>query len=196
MMHYAMVINLGKCVGCNACTAACKIDNATGFGVKYGRVVEVETGKFPDVEKLYVPLLCMHCEDPECLKVCPTKATFKTEDGVVLIDRDKCMGCRYCVVACPFMARFFYEDSKRPQGLPRMDKEDERLGTVEKCDLCIDRVKEGQNPVCVETCPYQARIFGDADDPESEVHKLIQSGRAKTLKEEEGFGASVYYIWW
>lgn len=194
-MKYAMVIDIGKCVGCNACTAACKIDNATGFGIDYGRVMELEVGQFPDVSKVYLPILCMHCDDPECLKVCPTGATYKTEGGVVLIDKDKCMGCRYCVVACPYMARFFYDDTRRPGELSMMDRENERLGTVEKCDFCIDRVMEGQNPACVDACPYQARIFGDADDQESAVHELIKSGRAKTLKGEEGFGASVYYIW-
>jgi len=194
-MKYSMVIDTRRCVGCNACTAACKIDNATGFGVDYGRVLELEVGQFPDVSKVYLPILCMQCEDPECLKVCPTGATFKTEEGIVLIDKEKCMGCRYCVVACPYMARFFYDDSGKPSDLPRMDSEDERNGTVEKCDFCIDRVRDGQNPACVDACPYQARIFGDADDPNSEVHKLIASGRAKTLKGEEGFGASVYYIW-
>jgi molybdopterin-containing oxidoreductase family iron-sulfur binding subunit len=194
-MKYAMVIDIGKCVGCNACTVACKIDNATGFDVDYGRVLELEVGQFPDVSKVYLPILCMHCDDPECLKVCPTGATFKTEGGVVLIDKDKCMGCRYCVVACPYMARFFYDDSRRPSELPRMDRENQRIGTVEKCDFCIDRIMEGQNPACVDACPYKARIFGDADDPESTVHELIDSGRAKTLKGEEDFGASVYYMW-
>ncbi len=192
-MKYAMVIDLTKCVGCNACTAACKIDNSTGFGVKYGQVLEVEAGRFPDVTKFYLPILCMHCENPECLKVCPTGATFRTKEGVVLIDRDRCMGCRYCVVACPYMARYFYNDLKRPLGVPRMDLEDERLGTVEKCDFCIDRVREGDLPACVKACPYEARTFGDADDPNSRVHGLM--ARAKPLKEDEGFNPSVYYIW-
>ncbi|MGC8661684.1 MAG: 4Fe-4S dicluster domain-containing protein [Nitrososphaeria archaeon] len=194
-MKYAMVIDLTKCVGCNACTAACKIDNATGFGVKYGRVMEIETGSFPDVSKFYLPLLCMQCENPECLKVCPTGATFRTEEGIVLIDKDKCMGCKYCAVACPYMARFFYDDSGRPADLPRMDEEDKRKGTVEKCDFCIDRVREGENPACVQACPYEARIFGNLDDKNSMVHELVYTGKAKPLKEEEGFNASVYYIW-
>jgi len=89
-MRYAMVIDLSKCVGCNACVEACKIKHGTGFGVKYTRIEEVELGSFPDVKKAYVPLQCMHCEDPECLKVCPTGATYKAEGGVVLIDQDKC----------------------------------------------------------------------------------------------------------
>ncbi|MCL4343395.1 MAG: 4Fe-4S dicluster domain-containing protein [Thaumarchaeota archaeon] len=192
-MKYAMVIDLTKCVGCNSCTAACKIDNSTGFGVKYGQVLELESGSFPDVTKFYLPILCMQCENPECLKVCPTGATFKTDDGIVLIDKNKCMGCRYCAAACPYMARYFYDDSGRPLDVPRMDLEDERHGTAEKCDFCIDRVREGENPACVQACPYEARTFGDIDDPSSRVHSLMS--RAKSLKEEEGFNVSVYYIW-
>ncbi|NAY90055.1 MAG: 4Fe-4S dicluster domain-containing protein [Desulfurococcales archaeon] len=192
-MRYAMVIDLSKCVGCNACVEACKIEHGTGFGVKYTRIEEVELGSFPDVKKAYVPLQCMHCEDPECLKVCATGATYKAEGGAVLIDQDKCSGCKYCMVACPYGARFFYEDKARPKDLLRMDSEEERKGAVEKCDLCIDRLRVGREPACVEVCPTRARIFGDADDEKSEVHELISSGRAKALKPEHK--PSIYYIW-
>jgi molybdopterin-containing oxidoreductase family iron-sulfur binding subunit len=193
-MKYVMIIDLRQCVGCDTCTVACKLDNGTGSGIRWGRVVEEEAGSFPEVKKIYVPLLCMHCEQPECLRVCPTGATYKDERGIVLIDYAKCMGCRYCMLACPYEARHYNESAKPPEGVPDTLTDKSRAGAVEKCDLCEDRLSQGSLPRCVELCPYGARVFGDADDPNSEVAKLLREDNPVRLKADEGFGPSVYYL--
>lgn len=192
-MKYTMVIDLNQCVGCDNCTVACKLDNETGAGIRWGRVVEEEAGQFPAVKRIYLPLLCMHCEEAECVKVCPTQATYKDEHGIVRIDYEKCMGCKYCIVACPFNARYFNEAEKPPAGVPVMGSGNERKGAVEKCDFCYDRLAEGRKPRCVEVCPYEARFFGDRDNPEDPVAKLLGENKCVTLKAEEKFGPSVYY---
>jgi Fe-S-cluster-containing dehydrogenase component len=192
-MRYAMVIDLKQCVGCDNCTVACKLDNETGTGIRWGRVVEEEAGQFPNVRKMYLPLLCMHCENAECVKVCPTQATYKDARGVVLIDYEKCMGCKYCVVACPYSARHFNEAQAPPEGVPVMGNGNARQGAVEKCDFCHDRLAEGKQPRCVEVCPYEARTFGDRDNPDDDVSKLLREQKAVVLKPECEFGPSVYY---
>lgn len=193
-MKCTMVIDLEQCVGCDNCTTACKLDNETGTGIRWGRVVEEESGEFPHVRKIYLPLLCMHCENAECAKVCPTRATYKDERGLVLIDYEKCMGCKYCMVACPYQARYFNEALAPPPGVPVMGDGDSRKGAVEKCDFCHDRLTAGQQPRCVEACPYDARFFGDRDNPDDPVAKLLREQKAVVLKSEGGFGPSVYYI--
>jgi Fe-S-cluster-containing dehydrogenase component len=199
-MRYGMVIDLKRCVGCNSCTIACRAEKGTPAGIFYNRVEKYEVGKYPAARMEFRPIPCMHCQEPACLSVCPTGATYKRDDGIVLIDHNKCMGCRYCILACPYNVRqslssidnYYgpagetpYESVKRP-GFD--------MGTAVKCDFCVDRLEKGRLPACVETCPSQARYFGDLDDPRSEVSQLIAFHRGTVLKEELGTKPSVYYI--
>ncbi len=176
-MKYAMLLDLSMCVGCETCTVACKLDNKTGTSEQWGRIVEEEVGVFPDVKKAYVPLLCMQCENPQCVEVCPTGASYRRDDGTVLVDPSKCMGCKFCMIACPYQERYLGPG-----------------GFVEKCDFCVDRLATGGLPVCVETCPYGARIFGDLDDPESEISRRLSKSKSVVLKAEEDYRPKVRYL--
>jgi len=200
-MRYGMVIDLNRCIGCHACTAACKVKNATPPGVFYTKVLQEEIGRYPKVRLSFKPILCMHCDDPACVEVCPTGASQKLENGVVVVDQEKCIGCRYCMVACPYNARSFnFEDAAEyfpgkgytPYELTR--NKEHITGVVGKCDFCIDRVEEGKDPACVQACVSGARIFGDLDDPNSEISKLIVSRAGYQLNPEQGTEPSVYYL--
>lgn len=200
-MRYGMVIDLRRCIGCNACTLACKQEKGTPPGVEYCKVPMYERGEYPNTTFEYLPLLCMHCADAPCEAVCPTGATYIREDGVVAIDTDKCIGCRYCMTACPYNARyfnftkpqsFFPENGKNAYEALQEDKHP--VGVVQKCDFCIERVEAGGEPACVGTCPCNARIFGDLDDPTSEVSQLIVTRNGYQLHPEVGTDPSVYYL--
>lgn len=202
-MRYGMVLDLQRCVGCNACSIACKQEQATPPGVLYSRVLTTESGEYPNTRLSYLPLLCMHCENPSCETVCPTGATQKLENGIVIVDADKCIGCRYCMVACPYNARYFnYEPSRGyyPEAeltayeQVNADRPNLITGIVEKCNFCQERVEAGEDPACVATCPAGARIFGDLDDPTSEVSKLLAAHNGRQLYPELGNDPSVYYI--
>lgn len=196
-----MVIDLARCVGCNACTLACKIEHGTPPDVYYTRVYTEETGSFPDVTTLYVPALCNHCEDAPCVRVCPTGATYKREDGIVMVDQDKCIGCRYCMVACPYNERFYLREGSLDDGYhgERTVFEDTKWqwfteGTVVKCNFCAHRVDEGLDPACVVTCPTEARVFGDLEDPGSKVSTLIRERDGHQPQPDAGTNPSVYYL--
>ena len=200
MPRYGMVIDLKRCYGCYACSMACKTANHTPPGVFWARVLMSEVGTYPNAVRQALPVLCMQCEEPSCMEVCPTGATQKRDDGIVIVDKDKCMGCKYCILACPYDSRQFLEAIKTYYGNNNstpyetvMLKNYEK-GVVMKCDFCVDRLNEGHLPACVETCPAQARYFGDLDDPESEVSRLIAQYGGSPLREELGTKPSVYYI--
>lgn len=201
-MRYGMVIDLKRCIGCYGCQIACKAEHATPPGIFYARVFKQEIGKYPNVRRLSLPLLCMHCADPPCLHVCPTGATAKREEdgGVVVIDKDKCVGCRYCMMACPYGARYFHAKEREyfpGQGLTPYEEwgyKDHPPGVVEKCDFCVERVEKGLMPACVANCPTKARYFGDLDDPYSEVSRLIRERGGSQLHPELGTDPSVYYL--
>lgn len=195
-----MVIDLEKCVGCNSCTIACRGQNGTPAGINFNKLKKYEVGKYPTSKMKTLTMPCMHCQNPPCLKVCPTKATKQDENGIVTIDYDECIGCRACIVACPYDARQFiwqlnnyYEDQKETP-FEKLHYRKFQKGTVAKCIFCIDRVKEGLQPACVHTCIAEARIFGDLDDPESQVSKWISENGGKALKAELGTDPSVFYI--
>jgi molybdopterin-containing oxidoreductase family iron-sulfur binding subunit len=200
-MRYGMVIDLSRCVGCQACTVACKQKNGTPPGVFWGRVLVSETGKYPNARMQFTPILCMHCEKPACKTVCPTGATAKQANGIVTVDAEKCIGCRYCMVACPYDARGFNYSSLQPQyagqkltAFERAHVDEHPVGKVGKCNFCADRVQAGQSPKCVETCPAKARFFGNLDDPQSEVSQLIAKRGGHQLRAELGTSPSVYYL--
>jgi Fe-S-cluster-containing dehydrogenase component len=201
MTRWGMVIDLERCVGCNACTLACKIENGTPSDVYYTRVYTEETGTYPDVKTTFVPALCNHCEDAPCVKVCPTGASYRREDGIVLIDQDKCIGCRFCMMACPYNERFYIRPGTLEGGYygERTDFEDAKWslfteGTVHKCTFCVHRVDQGLEPACVVTCPTEARVFGDLEDETSKVSTLIRERGGRTPKPEAGTKPSVYYL--
>jgi len=199
-VRYAMVIDLQKCVGCNSCTVACRAEQGTPAGVHFHKVVKYEAGRYPNAKMKFLPMPCMHCQNPPCLKVCPTGATYQCEDGLVLIDHDKCIGCRACMVACPYETRHFlwdvacYFDGQLPTPFEQVKQDSFDRGTVVKCNFCVQRLVQGRLPACVETCPSQARTFGDLDDPESEASRLIVLHRGTRFREELGTEPSVYYI--
>lgn len=198
-MRRGMVIDLKRCIGCHACTMACKLENATPPGVFWARCLEKETGKYPLAKRVFVPVLCNHCQDAPCLRACPTGATAQREDGIVTVDQATCIGCRACMEACPYEARFFLEDSRSyyPGHLTPFEEAGYRkheTRTVSKCNFCTDRVEKGLEPACVQTCPAAARTFGDLDDPGSEVSHLIRERYAIQLRPEMGTKPSVYYI--
>ena len=163
---YALIIDTTKCTGCGACIEACHLRNELPEGQSFihGLV------KGDEHVTWYLMVQCQHCADPPCATVCPTHATYVREDGVVVINEKLCVGCKYCMVACPYQARIFNEEK----------------GVVEKCWLCLDWVLGGGVPACVQACIPGARIFGRTDDPNSEVSRLIASGRAKPLHPEFG----------
>lgn len=193
----AMVIDLTTCLGCQACSAACAIENQTPYweGKFRTHVEEADLGTFPDVARVFFPRLCMQCDDAPCVKVCPTGATYKAADGVVMVDADKCMGCKACVEACPYGARYVYtrEDVKTAKAVFMADPR-HTVAHVDKCDFCSARRSEGLDPACVATCPGEARRFGDLNDPNSPVSQLLKSGKAKPLAPEYGTQPRVFYI--
>lgn len=207
--RWGMVIDLAKCVGCDTCTVSCKAENRTPPGVSYNVVIEQEHGTFPNVKKLNLPRPCMQCDKPPCAQVCPVRATYKMDNGIVAIDAERCIGCRYCVVACPYGARSYdngftyeqemlgWEDTQAPEfGNDRGPRVKGKVpeGTVRKCTFCFHRLERGEEPACVETCIGDARYFGDLDDPNSIVSKLAASPRAFRLREELGTEPRVFYL--
>jgi phenylacetyl-CoA:acceptor oxidoreductase subunit 1 len=207
-----MVIDLKKCVGCMTCKVACEVENFLPHGISWGKVMDFEDGGYPNVERTFLPMPCMQCEEAACVEVCPTEATFKREDGIVVIDYEKCTGCRLCITACPYDSRSYMDEINLPVPLHRAKKELRskyqllKEETASKCTFCahrIDKAKEtgkipGKDPevtpLCVNTCVGNARYFGDLDDPESEVSKLAKSERAFVLYEDAKTRPSVYYL--
>lgn len=217
---WSMVIDMRKCVGCHSCTIACAAENKLPPGVVYRPVLTEEVGTYPNTSERYIPRPCMQCEEPPCVDVCPVNATWKREDGITEIDYDQCIGCRYCITACPYSARTFdtgrfytegapetgsayvgeearkYEDEPTyGYGIARYREEGESpIGNARKCTFCIHRLEQGLLPECVVTCIGRATYFGDANDPESLVSKLIGSPNVMRLKEEMGTHPKVYYL--
>jgi Fe-S-cluster-containing dehydrogenase component len=201
MARYGLVIDVGRCTGCYACVVACKSENSTRPEVSWIRIQEDEEGEYPQVSRRYTPLLCTQCGEMPCAKVCPSGAIFIGDSGIVYIEPDKCF-CRDnhpCIAACPFdiLQVNKGKSSYFPDYLTPFEKEAyeaHRDGVVEKCTLCFHRIDAGRLPACVQACPSQAMIFGDHDDPNSTLSKLISSGRTRDLKEELKVDPSVVYI--
>jgi len=187
--RWAMVADLRRCVGCQTCTAACKQANGTPPGVQWRRVLDLETGEYPAVKRAFVPVGCMHCDEPPCMHVCPSTATRKRADGIVTIDYDLCIGCGYCMVACPYDAR------------AKID------GVATKCTFCVERIDAGlakglkpgvdpeATPACVNSCIAGALHFGDADDPESNISGLLAENQSFRMHEDLETGPGFYYLW-
>jgi len=210
---WVMVIDLQKCTGCKACTVSCVAENNLPPGVVYRPVIEEEIGEFPNVRKRFIPRPCMQCENPPCTPVCPVNATYKRPDGIVAIDYDVCIGCRYCITACPYNARTAdfgeYYNADTPEIMdyetrPNFEygREWKRepghhsspIGNARKCHFCLHRIENGLLPACVTTCLGGATYFGDYNDKNSLVHDLVGSTRVMRLKEELGTEPKVYYL--
>jgi len=213
--HWGMVIDLKKCVGCNACTIACKVENNTPPGVTYHVVLEEEIGRYPNVTRRFLPRPCQQCEHPPCTRVCPVNATYRRADGVVVIDYDVCIGCRYCLAACPYGARSFdFGEFYTVGQTPRVAEYDlssnfeygqewqrnpanhnaSPIGNARKCTFCLHRLEKGMLPACITTCIGGARYFGDLNDPDSLVAQQAASPHMMRLKEELGTEPSVSYL--
>ena len=210
MTRFVMVADLERCVGCQTCTAACRHSNATSPAVQWRRVLDIESGVYPEVSRTFVPVGCQHCEDPPCMHVCPTTATRKRDDGIVTVDYDICIGCAYCDVACPYQARFKIEKEAFAYG-KAMDnekaREDERrIGVSQKCTFCSDRIDFGKEnglvpgvdpratPACVNACIADALHFGDIEDPNSNVSALLRDNSSFRMHAELGTEPNFHYL--
>lgn len=178
--RWAMLVDLRQCIGCQACTVACIMENQVPAG-SFRTIVSTYVVKTGGSSGTYMlPRLCNHCDDPPCVPVCPVEATFKAADGAVLVDAERCVGCAYCVQACPYDARFI----------------NHLTGKADKCTFCAHRLEAGLLPACVETCVGGARVFGDLNDAKGEVRRRLDAARdqVKVLKPEQGTRPNVFYI--
>jgi menaquinone reductase, iron-sulfur cluster-binding subunit len=239
MPQWAMVIDLDKCVACQGCSIACRHENNTpvtspdqaleGRAIRWNDVLRVPVddaeaaGEYPNVRTRYIPRPCMHCENPPCVKVCPVQATYIDGEGLVRMNYDRCIGCRFCTIACPYAARYFnweapawnddLAEELSPDGVSENGSQEgptvRPKGVVEKCTFCIHRLRKARAkakaegrafrpdeyvPACVETCTAKARYFGDLSNPGSTVSQLANSGRAFRLQEEAGTHPKVIYL--
>lgn len=217
---FAYALNLTRCVGCRKCAHACLAENnqsrdsETDISMSYIRVLELDKGSInleksnqyydsesvPQKDKYYMPVQCHQCRDSPCTKACPVNATWQEADGIVTIDYNWCIGCRYCMAACPYDARRFNWEK------PKINKEainpnqsylSNRIrpkGVVEKCTFCLHRTREGKYPACMEVCPTGARVFGNIMDPDSEINYILKNKRVYILKEEVGTDPRFYYF--
>lgn len=179
--QYTLLIDLDRCIGCKACQLACKIENNVDLDVFWNRMNAVgPVGDYPNMDYFFMAKQCQHCKDPECVKVCPTKATYQTDDGIMLIDHDKCYGCQYCIWACPYGVRTL----------------NPKTHMVEKCILCAHRLEQGLAPACVVSCEGNCRFFGDINDPQSDIAKYYarNAERAFRIHPELGTDPSVIYL--
>lgn len=199
MTRLGMVVNLDRCIGCHACSVGCAVSRGLPANDRWSDVKEFASGTFPNLEVTYLPTLCMQCSKPLCLASCPTGATTVNEDGVVVVDAQTCIGCGTCATACPYGARSIVGEvtSNHTEGGPTEHEAHHFTAhlpnTAEKCTFCADRRERGEEPLCVKTCVADARLFGDLDDPTSEVAKAAAKGT--TLLAAEGTEPSVYYIY-
>ncbi len=206
--HWGMVINLDKCIGCEYCLRACSATNDVQLDKPWNIVVEERTSTG---HPFYFSRPCLHCQDAPCVEVCPVQATYVREDGLVVMDYDRCIGCRYCEVACPYDARKFNWEARAEEnpyiptwGIAEVERRPR--GVVEKCTFCIHRVDAGlangqmpgedpeATPACVNICPVGARVFGNLNDPESHIIKVLATEATIRLREDLGTEPSVYYI--
>ncbi|MBI5301793.1 MAG: 4Fe-4S dicluster domain-containing protein [Chloroflexi bacterium] len=205
MIRYVMLIDLRLCTGCNTCSVACKQENNLPEGVWWTRVVtiggngdDLPAGNYPDLRLEYLPLACQHCAQGPCVDVCPSTATSRREqDGVVVQDPGLCIGCRSCMMVCPFTSVRVFADEQPRYALPFPTGDNplvHRAHTVEKCTFCAHRLARSENPACVDVCPVQARKFGDLNDPTSEVAQLLAARLHFQLLVEKGTEPSVYYL--
>ena len=176
--NYGFAIDLRKCIGCHACTIACKAEHQIPVGVNRCWVKTVEKGTFPDTQRFFFPVLCNQCVDAPCVRICPTNALFKRRDGIVDLNGASCIGCRACMEACPYDQLFI----------------DPNTRTAEKCNFCANRVENKLLPACVSVCPTECRIFGDLDDPRSEVAQIVQREAFMVRKPEKGTGPKIFYL--
>lgn len=188
-VRYAMIIDTRRCSGCQACSITCKTEFQVPLGTFRSWVEFVERGDFPNTQRRMEPRLCNHCSEPPCVEPCPVvpKATYKRDDGIVVVDRDRCIGCAKCAHACPYDARSMNPTIGDPE-------KTNGVGAVDKCDFCLHRIKNGVAPACVNTCMGKARIFGDLNDPNSEVAKLFDANETTVLLREKKTKPSVFYI--
>jgi Fe-S-cluster-containing dehydrogenase component len=193
MARYGMLIDTIKCVNCYACSLSCQTQNGLPDDENFIHFLQREVGKFPNVRREFVPVQCQHCDDAPCIAVCPTKATYIDEDGIVVMDNSKCIGCKYCGVACPYGARVQLHEGMYKKGTYE-DGGREYKYTVDKCRFCKELLEVGEDPACVTTCISHARIFGDLDDPNSEISKAIIDKRAEPLRADLGTKPKIYYV--
>lgn len=177
-MKYGFVIDNRKCIGCHACTTACKSEHDVPVGVNRTWVKQVEKGVFPDTRRLFSVMRCNHCTDAPCVEICPTEALFIREDGIVDFDKDRCIGCKSCMQACPYDALYI----------------DPQTHTAAKCNYCAHRIDVGLEPACVNVCPEHAIISGDMDNPETEIAQLLARQQVSVRKAEKGTHPNLFYI--
>lgn len=167
MARNCIVVNLDRCIGCWSCELACKMENSVALGERWNKVVQVEPfGEFPDVKTYFIPVMCQQCENSPCTHVCPTGASYRDkETNMVLVDKSKCIGCKYCMMACPYGVRSWNKESH----------------VVEKCTLCNHLTSVGEKPACVKNCCGSARYYGDLDDPQSDVSQALAAADPSSI---------------
>jgi Fe-S-cluster-containing dehydrogenase component len=179
--RFAIVLDTRRCIDCKACTVACKVENDVPLGKEnYRNWVGADPlrGSYPNLGESYTPSQCQHCSNPPCAHVCPTSATTVSPDGIVDVVEHRCIGCKYCMTACPYNARYYNEE----------------IAAVDKCTFCTQRIYVGRIPACVETCPTKVRVFGDLNDPNSEVSILLAENPSRVLKVSQGTKPNLYYL--
>ena len=181
MAHYAIVVDLDRCIGCHGCEIACKNENEVELGSFWNKVVQVGPfGDYPHLHQYFLPVMCQQCDDSPCTHVCPTGGSYRDENNVVLVDKEKCIGCKYCMMACPYGVRSWSPSEH----------------VVEKCTLCGQLTSVGKEPKCVAACCASARFYGDLDDPNSDASKALAAAGADSVHrlKDVGNGPQTAYI--